>query len=214
MPLPSLYWRNDLDELPVKIKPAGEVGESARTKVSEIFADGFGQWLHFFSKTTERLSRAFAHMFVLDAFFIAVIDGEIVGIAACTDGKTPSVRLNSKELRRHLGLVRGSIAGVVLKKEFENHRYPFPLESGTGLIEFVATGRKYRRKGVASSLIQHILSDTPYRSYVLEVVDTNTPAISLYPRLGFKEFFRIPQKHSKLSGVNYRVYMKYEKSSV
>lgn len=155
MPLPSLYWRNDLDELPVKIKPAGEIGESARTKVSEIFADGFGQWLHFFSKTTERLSRAFAHMFVLDAFFIAVIDGEIVGIAACTDGKTPSVRLNSKELRRHLGLVRGSIAGVVLKKEFENHRYPFPLESGTGLIEFVATGRKYRRKGVASSHTAH-----------------------------------------------------------
>jgi hypothetical protein len=34
-------------------------------------------------------------MFNLDVFYIAVIDGEIAGIAACTDGKVSSVHLKS-----------------------------------------------------------------------------------------------------------------------
>lgn len=38
-------------------------------------------------------------MFNLDVFYIAVIDGEIAGIAACTDGKVSSVHLKSQELK-------------------------------------------------------------------------------------------------------------------
>jgi hypothetical protein len=30
-------------------------------------------------------------------------EGEIAGVTACTDGKTLSVRLNKKELRKNLG---------------------------------------------------------------------------------------------------------------
>ena len=44
-------------------------------------------------------------MFNLDVFYIAVIDGEIAGIAACTDGKVSSVHLKSQELKKHLGFL-------------------------------------------------------------------------------------------------------------
>jgi ribosomal protein S18 acetylase RimI-like enzyme len=196
----------------VQIKQASDIGESVRSKLGAIFADGFSQWLQYFSKDNEKLALAFAHMFILDAFYVAVVDGEIAGFAACTHGKTPAVRLDSRELRRHLGLLRGSFAGMMLKKELENHLYPFPIQQGTGSIEFVATDKKYRGKGVASSIIRHITSATAYRSYVLEVADTNTPAVSLYRQLGFKEFFRVRHKHSKYSGINFMIYMKYDKS--
>ncbi len=195
----------------MEIKRASEIGESARKKISDIFVGGFIQWLQYFSKDAEKLSRAFAHMFVLDAFYVAVIDGEIAGIAACTDGKTPPVRLLASELRRHLGLIRGSIAGTVLKSELENHPYPFELEAGTGSVEFVATGEGHRGKGVASAIITHIIGNTGYSAYVLEVADTNTPAVRLYEKLGFREFLRVAHKHSKQSGINHLVYMKYMK---
>lgn len=197
----------------MEIIRASELGDSARKKISDIFVGGFIQWLQYFSKDAEKLSRAFAHMFVLEAFFVAVIDGEPVGIAACTDGKTPPVRLQANELRHYLGFIRGSIAGMVLKKELENHPYPFPMESGTGSVEFVATDEKYRGKGVASAIIRHIISGTVYSAYVLEVADTNSSAIRLYEKLGFREFLRVPHKQSKQSGINDLVYMKYEKAN-
>lgn len=195
----------------MEIKRASELGENVRKKISDIFVGGFIQWLQYFSKDPEKLSRAFAHMFVLDSFYVALIGGEPAGIAACTDGKTPPVRLQPKELRRHLGLIMGTIAGKVLKKELENHPYPFSMASGWGSVEFVATDAKHRGKGVAQAIIRHIVAQTPYSVYVLEVADTNTSAVGLYEKLGFREFMRTPQKHSKQSGINHLVYMKYQK---
>lgn len=195
----------------MEIKRASELGGDIRKKISDIFVEGFIQWLKIFSREPEKLSRAFAHMFLLDSFYVAVIDGEPAGIAACTDGKTPCVRLRPGELRRHLGLIKGSAAAAVLKREFENHPYPFPVKPGWGSVEFVATAGKHRGKGAASAVIRHIAAQTPYSAYILEVADTNGPAVRLYEGLGFREFLRVPRKHSKQSGVNDLVYMKYEK---
>ncbi len=195
----------------MEVVKASSLEDNARKKISDIFVGGFIQWLGYFSKDEEKLSRAFSHMFLLDSFYVALVDGEIAGIAACTDGKHPPIRLYSKELRRYLGLIKGTIAGIVLKKELENHPYPFPIEPGCGSVEFVATDRRHRGKGVATSIIKHIFADTAYDSFILEVADTNTSAVRVYEKLGFTEFTRIPQKHSKQSGINYLVYMKYLK---
>ena len=91
-------------------------------------------------------------MFILDQFYVAIADGEIAGVTACTDGKTLSVRLNKKELRKHLGFFKGSMAGIFLKKEFETSNENFPPY--TGSIGFVGTAPKYRGQGVAFQIIQ------------------------------------------------------------
>ncbi|MDL2217797.1 GNAT family N-acetyltransferase [Christensenellaceae bacterium OttesenSCG-928-M15] len=194
----------------IKVSLAVELGESARKEISDIFVEGFFQWLQFFSKDKATLKAAFAHMFNLDVFYIALAADKIVGIAACTNGTVPSVRLQKNELTRHLGFLRGRIAYSVLKKEFEEKQYPFSIPSGMGMVEFVATAPGYRGKGVAMSIIRHIFDATPYAEYALEVADANTNAVRLYEKLGFSEFLRIPQKHGKRSGVNNLVYMKTE----
>lgn len=43
-----------------------------RLQMSEIFADVFSQWLVLFSKDKHKIAKAFAHMFVLDQFYVAV----------------------------------------------------------------------------------------------------------------------------------------------
>lgn len=183
-----------------------------RKQMGEIFAEGFTQWLGYFSKDKYVIAKAFNHMFILDQFYVAIANGEIAGIAACTDGKSPSVRLDKKELRKHLGFLKGSLASIFLKKDFEATYDDFP--PNTGSIEFVGTAPKFRGQGVASQIIQHIIENTPYDRYVIEeVADTNIPAMRLYKKLGFEEYKRkpMPKKVAKKNGINSLVSLKYVK---
>ena len=163
----------------MKMIRANELGNDAKIKISEIFVDGFYKWLKYFSKNKKKLAEAFRHMFHLDVFYVAVIDGEIAGIAACTDGKNPPIHLDRKELQKHLGVIRGIITHFVLKRELEERSYPFEITEGMGMIEFVATATNHRGKGVATAIIQEIIRSTPCTEYALEVADTNTVAIQL-----------------------------------
>ena len=191
------------EDYKIIVTRADKLDLDVRFQMSEIFAEGFTQWLGYFSKDKNKIAKAFAHMFVLDQFYVAAVNNKIAGMAACTDCKTLSVVLNKKELRKHLGFIKGSIAGVVLKKEFES---PFKNPSlETGSIEFVGTAAEFRGKGVASQIISHIIRNTTYRAYLInEVADTNTPAMNLYKKLGFKEHKRIPvpQKRAGKIGIN------------
>lgn len=199
----------------VKIIRASELGNSNDTKmeVSKIFVDGFFQWLRFFTKDKGKLEKAFSHMFNLDVFYVAIIDNEIAGITACTDGKVSSVRLESKKLEKHLGFLMGIIAYFALKREFEEKQYPFEIKRGMGMVEFVATSTRYRGQGVATAIMEHIFDATPYGVYALEVADTNTSAVKLYEKIGYVEFVRVRQKHSKRNGINHLVYMRYSKNN-
>ena len=193
---------------------ADKIDIDVRNQMSRIFADGFAQWLGYFSKDKEVIANAFAHMFVLDQFYIAIVDNKVAGMVACTDCKNLSVRLNKRELRKYLGFVKGSIAGIVLKKEFES-----PFENppkDTGSIEYVGTTSEFRGRGVASQIIKYIFDNTPYSEYIIEeVADTNIPAINLYKKIGFEEYKRtpVPQKNAKKIGINYLISLRLRKDS-
>lgn len=189
---------------------ADQTDFDARQQMSIIFAEGFTQWLGYFSKDKNTIAKAFAHMFVLDQFYLAVADGKVAGMVACTDCLKFSVKLNKKELRKHLGFIKGSIAGVVLKKEFESpYENPVPK---TGSIEFVGTAVDFRGQGVAAQIINHIIEEATFQTYLIkEVADTNIPAMNLYKKLGFEEYSRvtIPSNKAKKIGINHFVSLKY-----
>lgn len=185
-----------------------------RNEISSIFVDGFYEWIKFFSKDKEVLKKAFAHMFNLDAFYVVFIDDQVAGFASICDENVNNITLNRKELQKHLGLFMGFFAYKVLRKEFEDKKYPFTITSDMQTIEFVATNPKYQRCGIASKIIQYIFENDPHTSFVLEVADTNSKAVALYKKLGFKEITRIKMKDSKQSGIDHLLYMKYAKIPV
>lgn len=194
---------------------ANTLGEEARAPMTAMFVDGFYQWLNYFSKDKEVLRRTSRHIFNLDVFYLGVDEADtVLGMAACNDGKTPAVRLDKAEFKKHLGFLRGSFAYLILRGEFETKQYPFPIAPGMGMIEFVATDEAHRGKGVATSLLRGIFAATPYSAYVLEVADTNTPAVKTYQKLGFAEFMRVEEKPAaaKRSGISALVYMRYERA--
>ncbi|MFD1465431.1 GNAT family N-acetyltransferase [Lapidilactobacillus mulanensis] len=182
-----------------------------RPDISRIFVEGFYDWLKFFSKDKTKLARTFAHIFNPDVFYVAIENDTALGFAACTNGRVPSIQLKQREFRRHLGFIMGTIAYYVLKREFEDKPYPFEIQPTMGTIEFVATDRHSRGRGVATQIIQHIHEHTPYHSYALEVADTNTKAVHLYEKLGYQTFKKVPEKHAKRSGFDFYLYMKYTK---
>jgi len=196
----------------ITVVKADQAELDVRPGLSELFADGFKEWLGYFSKDPKKLAAAFAHMFVLDQFYVALLKGQVIGMAACTNGTSLSVKLNKQQLRKHLGWYKGTLAGVFLKKEFET---PFVHPSpGVGSIEFVGTASEFRGQGVATQLIRHILEHSPYEVYLIEeVADTNMAAIKLYNKLGFEEYKRreIPSHRAKKIGINHIVSLRLSK---
>lgn len=180
-----------------------------RLGMAKIFGEGFTQWLGFFSKDQTKIAEAFAHMFVLDQYYIAIAGGEVAGMAACTDCKTLSVRLNKRELRKHFGHYKGFLAGIFLKKEFENPFIDPPLN--TGSIEFVGTASKFRGQGIAAKILENIFENTSFMEYIIEeVADTNIPAMRLYQKMGFAEYKSkpFPTKKAEKIGINKLVSLK------
>lgn len=196
-----------------KIVRSDQLDFDARLQISRVFADRFSQWLIFFSKDKNKISKAFAHMFVLDQFYVAIFDNKIVGMAACTNGKSLSVKLNKNELKKYLGYLKGSLAALFLRKEFERYIENSYIE--TGSIEFVSTSIDFRGRGVATQIIKYIIENTPYTNYLIEeVADTNTAAMNLYNKFGFIEYKRITvsKRRAKKIGINNFIALKYSKS--
>ncbi|MFD0896515.1 GNAT family N-acetyltransferase [Loigolactobacillus binensis] len=195
----------------MQINKISTIKRDLRPDISAIFVEGFYEWLKFFSKDKTKLTRTFTHIFNPKTFYAATEDNVVLGFAACTDGSVPSIKLQSHEFRRHLGLLRGTVAYQILKREFEDKPYPFTITPGMGTIEFVATAGRSRGRGVATKIIQYIHANTDYTTYVLEVADSNLKALRLYEKLGYQVFKKIPEPHAKRSGFNFYLYMQYTK---
>jgi hypothetical protein len=53
---------------------------NVRTQMSEIFAEDYTQWLGYFSKGKNIIAKAFAHMFVLNQFYVAIANDKVAGM--------------------------------------------------------------------------------------------------------------------------------------
>lgn len=197
----------------MEIIKLSECGVARRKDASRIFVDGFYTWLKVFSKDKNKLILAMEHIFNSQLFYVSVINDEIAAIAACCDNSSQSVALDKSQFVKYLGSLRGSLAYKMLNREFIAKQCPFDVTDEMATIEFVATSQKYRGKGCATELIKFITDNQPYSAYALEVADTNTIALSLYEKLGFKEFMRVKEKHSKRAGLEHYIYMRFDKAN-
>jgi ribosomal protein S18 acetylase RimI-like enzyme len=192
----------------VEIKLARDLGGDIREKISGLFAEAFGKELKIISRDTDKLARAFSHMFVLDYFYVGITGGEIAGMMVCADKEHYCIDHDKRILIKNLGPIKGLLADMIFKKYFNRYpKYPVEIDDKTGSVEFVATNKKYRRTGVATEIMEHIFSLKLYEKYILEVADTNERAFKLYEKMGYREVHRIKQKYAKKTGINYLVYM-------
>ena len=190
----------------MEIVKASEATFDLRPQMGEIFADGFYELgLKSLSKDKQKLANALNHIFQLEHYYVALDGEDVMGFAALATGKS-LLKLDKKIIVQHFGFILGRFAYFFLNKFMANHKFPFSIPPNAGTIEFVATAQQHRGKGVAGKIIAHIMDVTPQNEYILEVVDTNAPAIKAYTKLGFAEFTRSPAPMG--SGGKYLIYMK------
>lgn len=191
----------------VVVQRGDELGEGYRRRITEVYVRGFAEDFAAFSRDTGRLAEAFAHMLLLEQFYVALVDGEPVGLASLTEGDQTLFAPRWREIRRHLGLVRGMLGYTVIRKWFM--RPSDDSKPGRAEIGFVATEPASQGRGVATALLRHLLALPGYREYVLEdIKDTNASALGLYAKLGFTVYKRRKVRFARRAGFTELVSMK------
>lgn len=183
------------------------LGEDYRRRITEVLVRGFAEDFAFFSTDPGRLADAFQHMLLLDRFYAALVDGEPAAIASLTTGDQECFAPQWAPMRRHLGLVHGTITSLVVRTQFLGA----PPEARPGLAEigFVTTAPGHQGRGVATALMRHLLELPGIEEFVLrDIKDTNEPALGLYRKLGFTESARRPVRGAQRAGFSAYVSMR------
>lgn len=182
--------------------------ENDRNHIALCIAEGFKKDCDVLCKDTHKVSAAISTGIQISKFYVAEFENKVIGVLAISDCKGRAATTDIVSYKKNFGFIKGIIAYLVLKEEFEA---PLDYPPTTGYIEFVAVRNAYQRKGIASTLLKESVSQSSYKDYVLEVTDINTAAIRCYSALGFEEFKRIEEKRSKQKGFSARIYMRYQK---
>jgi ribosomal protein S18 acetylase RimI-like enzyme len=194
-------------EIMVVVERGDVLGEQYRRRITEVYVRSFAQDFVAFSRDTDKLADAFEHMLLLDRFYIALVHGEPAGLASLTEGDQRLFAPRWRELRRHLGLVRGLLGYLVIRSWFMSASADG--RPGCAEIGFVATEPVYQGQGVATALLRHLLARPGYREFVLEdIKDTNEAALGLYAKLGFTVFKRRKVRFARRVGFTELLSMK------
>lgn len=198
-------WLPDLTRAltEVTVRKATEADKAA---IADVIAYAYRREFSTISRDLDKVAGALAHAVQVDRFFVADRGGDVVGTIACTDRTGRAMRASGAELRRHLGLARGSVLARVAAPEWiATLHYP----ASTGYIEFVAVAETARRQGIATKLVEGVIAQAPYAEYILEVTDVNTAARDCYRKIGFADIARKKERFGRLKGFRERIYMKY-----
>lgn len=183
-----------------------KASETDRDAVAMCIAEGFEKDFSILCKDNQKVADAIANGLNMERFYVADVDGNVAGVLAISDCNGRAAKVEKVSLKKQLGLFKGIIGAFVLKEEFEK-QLEYPVT--TGYIEFVAVRKKYRKQGIASTMLRESMLLTNYQDFVLDVTDINEKAIRCYSSIGFEEFKRIPEKHGKQKGFNEKIYMRY-----
>ena len=181
---------------------------SEKLPIARTLAYAFEEDFSGLTKDMERIAKALENGIDTDRFVVAETGGGIIGITGCADCLGRAVTVTKKEIRKHLGLIRGSIAYMVL---YEEAFAPLDFPPTTAMIDYVGVLKAARGNGIAKALLEKTVELNPqYTKFVLNVKDNNDGAIRVYERFGFVEYERIPYKWAKQAGFNAKVWMRYE----
>ncbi|WP_154792344.1 GNAT family N-acetyltransferase [Occultella kanbiaonis] len=183
----------------IDIVRADVLGEAHRRRIADVWVRGFAEDFAYFSSDPAVLGDAFAHLLLLEHWYVALVDGEPAAVACLSEGDEEVLQPRAAEFRRHLGLVHGTITHLIVRSQFlGGHDGVRP-----GLVEigFVTTAPAYQGRGVATALLRHLLALPGYDEFVLrDIKDTNAAALGLYAKLGFAESGRRAVRGARRAG--------------
>jgi len=182
--------------------------ERDRSQIANIISVCYEKEFSTLIKDMAKVASALSPGIQIPRFYTAELNGEIIGITACSDHTGRAVHIDRKACRKSLGIIKGTLVILFLSNEFM-HSLPYPKD--TGYIEFVGVLPTYQGRSVARRMINTIIETSEYQNFILDVTDVNIPAQKCYQNIGFQEFKRTPEKNGKTKGFDERIFMEYKK---
>jgi 8-oxo-dGTP diphosphatase len=187
----------------ITVRPAVE---SDRAAIASVIVEAYRHEFSTLSRNMDNVAAALTPTVEIDRFFVADRSGDVIGAIACTDRTGRAMRVKAADWASQLGMVRGHIAARILAREWMSQLdYP----AATGYIEFVAVAERGRRQGIATKLVEGVITQTPYTDFELEVTDVNVAARDCYRKVGFVDINRVKERFGRFKGFNARIYMRY-----
>lgn len=166
------------------IKKLGELNLMQREQFVDLFADCFLRDLDKDLKFQDQEKAIFADAFLKDHAAAYIIDDKVAGLVAFSNMKHSSVRFSRELCRKQAGRLFGGLFYGILRLFFEK---PAARHENEGYIDFLCVNKDFRRRGVASELLEFAYEQEKKPYYILGVLSKNESAIRLYEKQGYKK---------------------------
>jgi len=180
--------------------------ENDRDQIAALTVGAFASAFKLLDKNLKLITQSIKDFIIIENFFVADQE-ELIGLIALSNLYSRAFELNIKSLRQNLGFMKGLIAGFFVSRELKPKR---ALTDTEAFIEIVAVDNRFRGRGIATQILNHIICHTRYEQYYLEVLDTNDAAIRCYKKCGFFEYSR--KRESLAKNYHYKMILKYCKT--
>ena len=160
----------------------GGIPAHLRRRAAEVYDDAFAKKLRTFLGTREQRIAILEESFAADYAFVALSDGDLVGIDGFHAAHGQLLDIGFGALRRHLGWMRALWAAGV-GSIFTRTPQPEQL-----LMDGIAVDARMRGQGVGSLLLDAITQhahEQGFHAVALDVINSNPDARRLYERKGF-----------------------------
>ena len=198
----------------IQIVKANKVKKNIKEEMSKLFVCSFFDVFRAICDNKEKLVKVFRHIFDMDCFYVVLLNDEVVGMGAVSDGSS-SINFNKFKFYRYFGLKKGKNIYNHLNNLLVERDYDFEMDEMCGMIEFLAVKEEYRNKKIGFTFVNHVMQDNKYIRYLARVADNNHSALALFENIGFEEFHKeeASEYEKKNLGVSNCLYMIYQKNS-
>lgn len=173
-----------MSELNLLIIRLSDLDDEAKGKAIQVYTDCFPVYKRI-SKKKNTLNDFFMSLFDFDLSYAAVVDTRVVGFLAISNGKERSLKFDKPKCIELFGKLMGTI--TYYEMMFILGRPNLDSETDVG-IDYLATDKLYRGRGIASKLIEYACATLCYKECFIDVDTNNIVAKRLYEYLGFKEY--------------------------
>ena len=179
-----------------------QLSETQKEEVRKIFVTSYYKDMKTLHRDTERLLGGFRRLLQEDLIRVAMDGDRPVAMVGCSTNKRRAMEVNKEDFLSNFGFIWGNVGYFSFRKEYGE---PLAIDDDTLYFECVATNEADRRQGVAGQMLLNLIETEPYKTFALDVVDSNGRAQSVYERIGFREM------HRKKSWIG-KIFMDYSES--
>lgn len=187
-----------------EIKQYGQLEESQKEKVIEIFIEGF-KHLMTFSKDEEELKLLFSTGLNPSLLYAYIENDNVLGIMGIATNHARPIRVDLETCIH----IYGKLKGMILCKQM-NVIFQSQVVKGDHhlYIDVLATTKEARGRGIATKLIEYAFALENYQDCYIEVFSKNINAKKLYERMGFEAYKKSKISFAVLLGQGYPIKMK------